>query len=357
MPGGSDQLHERALATPSESVQRRAKQAILVTEPNEEIIQPLRVFFDTNHLVNLVHLRRGQTLRGGHGEERVAAYRTLDDWLTTGRCVPLFYEPMTYEWIRQRSETGAREIAAFLDSAITVKRVLPDPLVFVVEALNEAQRIEPRLGFPGFEVVREFMFDGDLVEWFNEHWPHEDEHATMLGHPAARSEKVTVGGFVDALAAHVRAGEDPWKVALDGSRYALTQTRETQRKHGSKGKLTDGFRRFWLKSAQRLDEVIRRMAPDLDADDLLARIDLDACPALQLHLDAYWSYAKATEEPKAGDFVDLTMFAVLAYADVALIENRMQEFARQARRSGYEERVHRDSAAMVEYVVSLRGEE
>ena len=150
-----------------------------------------------------------------------------------------------------------------------------------------------------------------------------------------------------------KAGNDLWQVALDGSRHALAQTKETQQKHGSKGVVPDNVRRYWLKSAQCLDEVISRMAPELDAGDLLRRIDLDACPAIQLHLDAYWNYAKATEEPKVGDFVDLTMFAALPYSDVALIENRMHEFVRQARRSGYEERMHRDPVAMVEYVSGL----
>ncbi len=283
----------------------------------------------------------------------MAAYRTIDEWLTTGRCVPLFYEPMSYEWIRQASGTGARDIAGILDSSVAVKRVLPDPLVFVVEAMNEAQRIEPMLGFPGFEVVRDFEFDGDLVAWFNEHWPHEDEKATVLGHLAARGERLTVTAFVETLAAHVQAGNDLWQLALDGERHALAQTRKTQREYKSKGPLPDKFRRFWLKSAQSLDELIRRMAPELDAEDLLRRIDLDACPAIQLRLDAYWNYAKANEEPKSGDFVDLTMFAALPYADVALIENRMHEFVRQARRCGYEERVHRDPVAMVDYVRGL----
>ncbi len=316
----------------------------------ESIIRPLRTFFDTNHLVNIAHLREGRGLRGGQNGRRVAAYEALDEWIRTGRCTPLFYEPMSYEWVRQESPTGARAIAAVLDSGILVKRVLPDPLVFVVEALNEAQRVEPRLGFPGFEVVREFAFDGDLVEWFNEHWPHDDEKATVLGRPAARGETLTVTGFVETLGVHLRAGNDLWQVALDGERHALSQTRQTQVEHGSRGPLPEIVRRHWLKTALSLDVVIQRMAPDLDADDLLGRIDLDACPALQLKLDAYWNYAKATEEPKTGDFVDLSMFAVLPYADVALIENRMHEFLRQARRSGYEERVHRDPVALVDFV-------
>ncbi len=314
------------------------------------IIKPLRTFLDTNHLVNIVHLRRGQALRDGRADARAAAYRKIDEWLTTGRCVPLFYEPMSYEWIRQESATGARDIAAIFDSAVTVKRVLPDPLIFVVEVLNETQRLEPRLGFPGFEVVTDFMFNSDLVAWFNEHWPRREEHATVLGSPSASAEKPTVRGFVSALADYVGAGNDLWQIAVEGSRHALHQTRETQREHGSTGRVPDNVRRFWLKSAHGLDGIIRQMAPELDPDDLLQRIDLSRCPALQLHLDAYWNYAKANEELKAGDFVDLTMFAALPYADVALIENRMHEFVRQARRSGYDHRIFRDPVAMVDSV-------
>lgn len=50
------------------------------------------------------------------------------------------------------------------------------------------------------------------------------------------------------------------------------------------------------------------------------------------------------------------MFGVLPYADVALIENRMHDFGRQARRSGYEERVHRDPVVMMDHIVGLEEE-
>ncbi len=318
------------------------------------IIKPLRTFLDTNHLVNIAHLRAGRELRGGQDERRVAAYRILDEWLKVGRCVPLFYEPMSYEWIRQQSADGARQIAAVLDSGITVKQVPPDLVVFILEALGEAQRIEPYLGFPGFQIVQDFASDGDLAEWFNEFWPHRDENATTIGHFARRGQRPTVVAFVRTLAAYIKAGNDLWRVALDGERHSLAQTRKTQREHGAKGHVPDAYRRFWLKSALGLDTVIRRMAPSLDPDEILRQIDLDACPAIQLKLDAYWNYAKATSEPKAGDFVDLTMFGALPYADVALIENRMHEFGRQAHRSGYQERVHRDAVTMTKYVVRLQ---
>lgn len=323
----------------------------------DRFIRPRRLFLDTNHLVNMAHLREGRALRGGQDERRVAAYRTLDEWIMTGKCIPLFYEPMSYEWIRQGSADGAYRIAAVLDSAVAILRVLPDPLIFVVEALNEAQRIEPRLGFPCFDVVRALAIDGDLVQWFNEYWPHEDEKAIVHGRLGARGEHLSVVAFVGALARLVRTGNDLWQVALDGERHALDLTRQTQKEHGSSGALPEVVRRHWLKSALSLDKVIRRLAPGLDADDLLGRIDLGACPALQLKLDAYWNYAKATEKPKSGDLIDISMFAALPYVDVALIENRMHEFVLQARRSGYGQRVHRDPAALVEFVMSQDGQE
>src|SRR5262249_59149557 len=110
----------------------------------------------------------------------------------------------------------------------------------------------------------------------------------------------------------------------------------------------------WLKTALMLDRVLRSMDPTVDAAGVLAQVRLEQCPALLLSVDAYWAYAKANAEPKKGDFVDLTMFAVLPYGDVALIERRMHEFVRQVRRNEYEGRVFSDPVAMVESV-SARG--
>jgi hypothetical protein len=107
-----------------------------------------------------------------------------------------------------------------------------------------------------------------------------------------------------------------------------------------------------LRSAHLLDQVLNRIAPDCDADALIAGLNLEACPSIQLKLDAYWCYAKANRSPKPGDMIDLMMFAALAYADLALIENRMHEYVRQTRPAEAKTRWFRDPIDFVAAVTA-----
>lgn len=314
-----------------------------------DLIRPLRLFLDTNHLVNLTHLRQDRPLRGDHDEDRVSAYRTINKWLLTGQCVPVFCETMAYEWVRQEDPTGPQRIAAIFDSAMCARRVLADPLVFIVEAMKECKRIAPELAFPDCEIVAGFDPQSDLIDWFNAHWPKKDEAPTVAWKRVRFDDNRPVALVVEVIAEEKRRN-DLWDVAHAGELHRLQQTRATQKEHGVGNDVLQEVRRFWLKTALLLDQVLRSMDRSVDADMVLAEVPLGNCPALLLSVDAHWAYARANQVPKKGDFVDLTMFAVLPYADVALIEGRMHEFVRQARRTEYADRVFRDPVALVESV-------
>ncbi len=310
------------------------------------VIRPLRLFLDTNHLVNLTHLRQGRTLRGVHLDERAEAYRTIDEWMLTGRCVPVFCETMAYEWVRQKDPNAPGQIAAIFDTAMCAKRVLADPLIFIVEAMKECQRVAPGLGFPNCEVVGDFDPNRALIGWFNTHWPEKNEAPTVAWKRVRFDDNRRVAFAVEAVAEEVRRN-DLRDVALAGELHRLKQTRATQRELGASDAILQKVRRGWLKTALLLDQVLRSMDPAVDTEAILARVRLEACPALLLSVDAYWAYAKANASPKDGDFVDLTMFAVLPYVDVALIENRMHDFVRQVRKTEYADRVFRDPVQLV----------
>jgi hypothetical protein len=321
----------------------------------DQLVRPRRVFIDTGHLINMVDVGLERRLRGNQPVERTAAYRQLRELLQTGHCTPLYYEPSAYEWVHGNPLQPALQIAAVLDGALSVKRMLPSPAVFVVEAMQEFQRMDPKIPFPRVELIDDFGRDDELSAWFSEAWPQIEEGPQKL--PILFDHQrsgPTVSNVVRALHDHVRRSPDLWQTALEGERIALEGTRKTLEKLGGRGAVPERVRRHWLRSAHFLDKVLQRIAPSADVDGLLAGINLDACPAIQLKLDAYWCYAKANRAPKPGDMIDLMMFAGLPYADFALIENRMHEYVRQARPEEAARRWFRDP---IDFVAAITAQQ
>ncbi len=317
-----------------------------------ELARPLHLFLDTNHAINIARLRVGGQLRGKPDLSRVRAYRQLDEWIKSACFIPLFCETMTYEWMRAQSDAIALQVAAVFDSACCVKQVLPDPLVYIVEAMNECLRQDPSIDYTAHEVVREMRFDGELVRWFTKHWPDKTEHPTVVAGAASLNDRFSVVGFVQAVASGFRGSPTNWSIALKGESTRLKATRETIARSGDSKAAPEIARRYFLRSALWIDRVLASCAPNADINALLRGIEWDACPALDLYFRSYWNYAKANREPKQGDFVDLTMFPPLAYTDVGLIENRMHEILRQSRREWDDTRVFRDPVTLVDAVKS-----
>jgi len=313
-----------------------------------QLVLPQTLFIDTGHLINLADLAMGSPLKGAQSKERVAAYEQIRDLLRIGRFIPIFYEPSAYEWVQGNSPQRALQIAAVLDQAVGVKRILPEPLLFTVEVMQECQRIDPRIPFPAVRIVDDIGSDDNLGAWFGDAWPEDAEKPDRIAvRIAAPGSRPTVSGVVRGFIESGKVGPDSWKLAHDGQAFSLRRTRETQAQRGGKGPVPEEVRRYLLRSFLRMDQVLHRIAPTVDVDDILARVELAACPALQLWLDAYWNYAKANETPQPGDMIDLTMFAVIPHADITLIEKRMHEFVRQVRGTRYAGQCFRDPIELV----------
>src|SRR5689334_9827285 len=137
-----------------------------------------RVFIDTGHLINLADVSARRTLRS-QSAERTRAYERLLESIRSGRCCPLFYEPSAYEWVHGNSLQRALEIAAVLDSAGPAKRVMHDPVIFLVEAMLECNRLDPRVPVPTLPMVHDLVRGNELGAWFSACWPNVEEHPEM----------------------------------------------------------------------------------------------------------------------------------------------------------------------------------
>lgn len=314
-----------------------------------EILQPKTLLIDTGHLVNMVQVQRGRPLPRGVRPSWATAYGDLLNLLRCGALIPLFYEPLSYEWIQDNSLERALQIAAVLDQAICVKMVFVDTLLFLIEAMNAAKVVEPSLDYMPFDVIRPLGCNDDVLNWFTRVWPERSQHPSSV--PVVISDwraNPTAAEMVRGYQSKILSDRDLWREALDGSRFALQQTKNTQRQYAQKGLPPESFKRYWLRTALRLDEVLRRTSGCADVDEIIRRIDLDACPAICLKVDAYWQYARAVINPTENDIADLTLLAPIPYADFSLIEKRMAEFVRQARKPSLLDGMFHDPTALTQ---------
>ena len=297
-----------------------------------EIVRPEPLLLDSGHLINMAHYLSGRGMRQGVPFEWGEAYAALEGRMRSGGFIVLYHEPLAYEWIRNNSSERAAEVASILDRSLCVKPILPDPILFVVEAMNAARAAEPGLDYPGFDILRPLGYDKELAEWLNVAWPGRAENPELVevAVPSPGSQP-TATALVRGLAPHVAGGDAAFAEALAGQKHALDVTRDTQRRLGRKGPPTDEIRRHWLRTALRLEDVLRRTEPRFDAREIVEAIDLERCPAIRFKIDSFWLYARANENPPDNDMIDLTLLASIPYAAYSLIEKRLTEYVRQAR--------------------------
>jgi len=254
-------------------------------------------------------------------------YKALLARMRRGECIPMYYEPLSYEWIENSTLDRALEIASVYDEAICVKKLAPAPLLLLLECLSEAQRVAPEIGYPGFEIVTNLQMNPDLVDWFTTVNRDPDEAPTVSGNIIVNDP--TVCDIIRSTFPVLSRGMC-WSHLLDGEREALAKTRETQASYGQRGLPPAKYKRNWLRTGVRLHKYVNEMAPHLQVEDVLEAMDLSRCPAVSLKVDTYWQYARANKEPQRNDAIDLTLIAPQPYVDFSLIERRLAGFVEQS---------------------------
>lgn len=309
------------------------------------IFRPPRVLIDTGHLVEIARMLHGQPVRLPGGWQD--AYSTILEFMRNGEVVPLFYEPLAYEWIQGTSESRQRELASVLDEAVAVMTVASDHVILRLEATMEAARVAPALGFQSHSPIRRFGTDPALARWKRSMYPEDASKLIRAPVYATAAGKLTVQSVVRGIAAAVQNGLDAWNEAKSGHEEAVRTTRTTQARYGRPGLPPAHWKRHWLKTALGLDATITLHAPDQNADEIIESMDITRCPAISLKTDVLWQYARRPNEPEENDLIDLATLAPMAYADFTLTEKRLADLVRQSRHPEIAERVHRNPAEFV----------
>ncbi|HEY2589778.1 MAG TPA: hypothetical protein VGI81_28805 [Tepidisphaeraceae bacterium] len=278
------------------------------------------VHFDTGHIINMVHWRRGKTRQT---DSRLVAYAAISRAVTGGRVQLLFNPSCCLEWVEGAEDPRQwQELSEFFETAPLVKE-LEQTVVYLVELIEETRRHFPALSLPKVPLVRHVAeITPELIALAQHHL--EMEWARDLKPLKSPGSRAGVKLSVDRSAEFADRNRKIIMERVEGWRAAILATRKGFRCHGAKN-MTQAAKMEWANRAQRLSGLLTASDPGVDQRRLGELIDFERLPACSLYLNALWRYAKAMSEqgPEDNDVDDWLQVPAIAYAHYSLVERRL----------------------------------
>lgn len=291
-----------------------------------------KIFLDTAHLIKISKLRKGAEL----SEEIRSAYALIDESIRNWKCGLIFSPAGPMEWVDgDATLESAYEIADVVESAKLQYESEMDKFIYLRELLCEVKRVSPSLELPDFETLFVRVRGGaieramwilaeQIPSYFDPGEIMDDslplpiaipfspirEHAQRawhlkVTHPTVYRERVE--GFHAAY-------------AID--RAALNS--RTVKKY-SKQEVCE-----WMKRYLKIDRIVKARDARVVVDDLLERIDLSKCPAINLFMKARSKRVRNEPTAKDNDVEDWHYIAIVPHADVFLTERNLRNYIHQA---------------------------
>jgi hypothetical protein len=315
------------------------------------ILLPPKIYLDTNHLINITKARRCAS---------TSAYSTLDGYLRSG-CVGIIFSPAAaLDWVDGNATVEtAKELAEVVDSARLQYEIEQDSFVFLHEVQAELRRIEPSIRLPAFDV----LFVRDITNAarralpvLKNNVPNFFEPGELL-HPDVELpndiEFATAAEYVERAYACKTERPAVYQEREDGHAAAYYHDIDALAGRHKKD-FSSAENLGWIKRFVRADRVVAALNPGLPVDELLARVDVTRCPAINLFLEAHLQRVRAGHIVQDNDVDDWMIVHIVPYADVVLTERRLAHFVRQADPT-LRERVTHDPERAIELVQSILG--
>jgi hypothetical protein len=290
------------------------------------ILLPPKIYLDTNHLVEIARARNSSS---------VSAHSSIDGYLRKG-CFGIIFNPVAaMEWVDgAATERSAKEIAAVVDSMPLQYEIERDSFVFLYEIIKELRRLEPNIRLPDFEILlirnldrvpaRAFPILKNMGGIFDE---------SELAHPGVTYANeipfFTAAEHVDWAFRFKTERPGVYNERVEGHKAAYLYDLKALSARLAKS-LNPVDKIDWMKRFVRVDRVIATLNPGIPVDELLARVDITRCPAVNLFLAAHLHRVKAGARARDNDVDDWMIVHIVPYADVVLTERNLTHFIRQA---------------------------
>jgi len=302
-----------------------------------QIVLPPKVYLDTNHLICIARLRKGNV--AGVASQYRAAYEWINA-LLRDRLGLIFNFFATLEWLdRNATLESAGEIAAVVDSAGVRYLVENDRFIFTREVLEECTRHDSTVRVPSIPLLPQFIRGGSyssaypILAQVPGYFPQAEKHHIDILTSQPRCVPVLPVDHFARLVSEMKA-EHPERHANRARGFVTNLRKEIRLASENPGLFhrirTDGeLRAKWIKRALRIDRILEHWNPGIAADDILPSVDIDRCPALSLWIDVRVRRARSRQEPKSNEPDDWRILPIIPYADCAAVDRGFRHFVVQ----------------------------
>lgn len=305
----------------------------------ESVLTPPKIHLDTNHLINIRELRKGQL--PPTVEKYRMGYEFIDDRVRNRSFGLIFNPAAALEWVEgQATLEQAKQTASVIDSSPLQYEVETDKFVWLAEVLDECVRVKPDLRIPKWDKIShrkvgrpkraalaeltkhcaDYFEEGELDTGLTQKLPCTD---------ALQAGYITVSEHVE-LAFKLRE-EQPqvFRERVDGYKSAYIDDATSLATHSIQ-EITAADKRRWLLDFLRVDRILRASDSTIKVEEVLDAIDLCRCPAVSLFCNARLCTLKAKPKPNENDGDDWSLLPVIPYADLVAVDHGFRHFLHQA---------------------------
>ena len=309
------------------------------TQDSKSVVieRPPKVYLDTNHLINVSKVRKGQRLQTSETEEN---YRHIDEYLKS-YCALIFNPVATMDWVGGKAtQQSIREIAAVIDSA-KLKCTIPesDHLVYTYEVLEQCHKQNPSMRVPDLPPIFQNISDNcairsslailarDVPDYLEE---GQNEKIREQGGLPTEIPVLSAGEWVKGIFNRRQANPEDYDKRISDFKNQLAYDIQNKDVYFCD---SERYRRDWLKRLLKIDRILRAFNPGCDIDAILQKTDVEDCPAITLYWTVREKRMRSGVPPTANDVDDYGYIPVIPYADIVLIERQLREFVLQADKS------------------------
>jgi len=308
-------------------------QKICRSKEISKIIQrPPKIYLDANHLINIVRVRKGETLPQGQSADE---YRCIEKYLRS-YCGLIFNLSAALEWVEGRATAeSAREIAAVVDSAKLKYILEADYLVYTREALDQCRDQNPNIRVPDFPVLQNLSDSstlssalGILISQVPDYL--EDNRRAQVEERMPFPTKVPVFSaqqWAENTLNWKQKNPETFQKRIDGFRDSLSEDIEKRAEYFSD---CQSYQKGWMKGFLKIDRILRAFNPLIDIDGVLDGIDATECSAVNLYWKVREKRMKSGNRPQDNDVDDYMSLPVVPYGDIVLTERNLRTFILQA---------------------------
>lgn len=297
------------------------------------LLQAPKLYLDTNHLINIAKLRKGDRSVSGNRKE---AYSLIDDCIRR-RHFGLILNPLAaMEWVDGNATLeSANEIADVIDSAALQYELEADTAVYLHEVLKELKRLDSRLSLPEYEILHVRSSGGAARRpWtvLEDRVPGYFDDGELVHKADFESQEVAFGTAREAVQWAWEFKHDrgqAFQERVNGYKAAFGQDLDALGMRKSKPIQKHEIIQ-WMKRFLKVDRVLNGLNTGVDVDGLLGKIEVERCPAVKLFLSAREKRIRAANLPDENEVDDWLFLPVVPYADLVLTERNLRSFIEQA---------------------------